>query len=124
MAQYRTGRLSEEFKKEISDIIKNDLKDPRVGFVSVVFVEVSGDLRHAKVYVSVLGDEKEVQNSMAALKSATGFIRREMSQRIHLRYTPEITFFYDDSIAHGVKISKILADVLPEEEKNNEEEKE
>ncbi len=124
MAQYRTGRLSEEFKKEISDIIKNDLKDPRVGFVSVVFVEMSGDLRHAKVYVSVLGDEKEVQNSMAALKSATGFIRREMSQRIHLRYTPEITFFYDDSIAHGVKISKILADVLPEEEKNNEEEKE
>lgn len=118
MVQYRSGRLSEEFKKEISDIIKNQVKDPRVGFVSVVFVDVSGDLRHAKVFVSVLGDEKTISDTMAALKSAAGFIRREIARRIQLRYTPELTFIYDDSIAHGAKISKILADVLPEEEKD------
>ncbi|ATW24206.1 30S ribosome-binding factor RbfA [Candidatus Formimonas warabiya] len=118
MVQYRSGRLSEEFKKEISDVIKNHVKDPRVGFVSVVFVDVSGDLRHAKVFVSVLGSEATVKDTMAALKSASGFIRREIAHRIQLRYTPEITFVYDDSIAHGAKISKILADVIPEEEKD------
>jgi ribosome-binding factor A len=118
MVQYRLGRLAEEFKKEISDIIKNEVKDPRVGFVSVVSVEVSGDLRYAKVFISVLGDEKSITDTIKALKSATGFIRREIARRIQLRYTPEITFVYDDSIAHGAKISKILADVLPEEEKN------
>ncbi|MGI6684817.1 MAG: 30S ribosome-binding factor RbfA [Bacillota bacterium] len=116
MVQYRSGRLAEEFKREISDIIKNEVKDPRVGFVSVVNVDVSGDLRHAKVFVSVLGDEKATSDTIRALKSAAGFIRREIARRIQLRYTPEITFVYDDSIAHGAKISKILADVLPEEE--------
>ncbi|HHT63360.1 MAG: 30S ribosome-binding factor RbfA [Bacillota bacterium] len=118
MVQYRSGRVAEEFKKEISDIIKNEVKDPRVGFVSVVFVEVSGDLRHAKVFVSVLGDEKSISDTIKALKSAAGFIRREVARRINLRYTPELTFVYDDSIAHGAKISKILADILPEEDKN------
>jgi len=120
MVQYRSGRLAEEFKKEISDIIKNEVKDPRVGFVSVVSVDVSVDLRYAKVYISVLGDEKSISDTIKALKSATGFIRREIARRIQLRYTPEITFIYDDSIAHGAKISKILADVLPEEEKEEE----
>lgn len=124
MVQYRTGRLSEEFKKEISEIIQNDIKDPRVGFVSVVHVDVSGDLRHAKVYVSVLGDEKTTADSMTALKSASGFIRREIAQRIQLRYTPELTFLYDDSIAHGAKISKILADVLPDKDKDENENEE
>ncbi len=118
MVQYRSSRLSEEFKKEISEIIKNEVKDPRVGFVSVVFVDVSGDLRHAKVYVSVLGDEVRIKETMLALKNASSFIRREIAHRIQLRYTPEITFLYDDSIVHGTKISKILAEVIPKGEKD------
>lgn len=118
MVQYRADRLGEEFKKEISSIIRNQVKDPRVGFVSVVYVDVSGDLRHAKIYFSVLGDDKAIAETIQALKSATGFIRREIARRIQLRYTPELTFIYDDSIAHGAKISKILADVLTEEEEN------
>lgn len=113
MAQYRFGRISEEFKKEVSGIIKDELKDPRVGFVSVVSAQVSGDLRHAKVFVSVLGDEVTVKESMEALKKASGFIRREIAQRMNLRYTPEIEFMYDDSIVHGAKIAKLLHEVMP-----------
>ncbi|MDD2497082.1 MAG: 30S ribosome-binding factor RbfA [Desulfitobacteriaceae bacterium] len=118
MAKYRFGRLGEEFKKEISTIIKDEVKDPRVGFVSVVDVQVSSDLRHAKVFVSVLGNETEVKETMAALNKATGFIRREVAQRIQLRYTPEIVFVYDDSIIHGARISKLLNECLTEGEKD------
>ncbi|MGI6065035.1 MAG: 30S ribosome-binding factor RbfA [Bacillota bacterium] len=118
MAKYRFGRLGEEFKKEISSIIKDEVKDPRVGFVSIVDVHVSGDLRHAKVFVSVLGNETEVKETMAALKKATGFIRREIAQRIQLRYTPEIVFVYDDSIIQGTRISKLLDECLTKGEKD------
>ena len=114
MAQYRFGRLAEEFKKEISAIIKDEVNDPRVGFVSVVSVQVSADLRHAKVFVSVLGDDETVKESMTALKKAAGFVRREIAHRIDLRHTPEIEFHYDDSIIHGAKISQILREVIPE----------
>lgn len=114
MAQYRFGRLAEEFKKEISVILKDEVKDPRIGFVSVVSVQVSGDLRHAKVFVSVLGDESAVKDTMDSLKKATGFVRREVAQRIQLRYTPEIDFIYDDSIVHGARISKLLHECIPE----------
>lgn len=113
MAQYRFGRLAEEFKKEISAIIKDDLNDPRVGFVSVVSVQVSADLRHAKVFVSILGDEDAVKDCMVALKKAAGFVRREIARRIDLRHTPEIEFHYDDSIIHGAKITQILREVIP-----------
>jgi len=118
VSQYRFGRLAEEFKKEVSDIIKNEVKDPRIGFVSVVAVEVSGDLRHAKVYVSILGNEESVRGTMEALKRASGFIRKEIARRIQLRYTPEVVFLYDDSIAQGAKISKILHEIAFNEEKN------
>lgn len=114
MVRYRFGRLAEEFKKEISNIIQNEIKDPRVGFVSIINVQVSGDMRHAKVFVSILGNDHDINDTMAALKSATGFIRREVARRIQLRYTPEIVFVYDDSIVHGAKISKMLHEVISE----------
>jgi len=113
MAKYRSGRLAEEFKREISAILKDDLKDPRIGFVSVVSAEVSADLHHAKVWVSVMGDEETVRECMAALKKAAGYVRREIARRIDLRHTPEIEFIYDDSIVHGAKITQMLREVLP-----------
>lgn len=105
----RTDRIAEEIKKELSDLICNHIKDPRLpDFVSVTAVRVTRDLRYAKVYVSVLGDEGKKRDTIAALESASGFIRHEIGQRINLRYTPEFSFKLDDSIEHGLYLSKLI----------------
>ncbi len=111
MVRQRAYRVREAIKEEISDILKNRLKDPRIGFASVVDVEVSGDLRHAKVFISVLGGEEKKIQTLEGLRSATGFIRSEVGKRIRLRHTPEIVFYLDESIERGVHISKLLEDV-------------
>lgn len=110
MSQYRLARLKGQFKEEVSDILRN-MKDPRIGFVSVTSLEVSGDHRHVKAFVSILGSEEEQQATMKALETATGFIRSEMGRRIQLRHTPEIIFRLDDSIEHGAHINKLLKDI-------------
>lgn len=109
MASYsRTDRISEEIKKELSNIIR-ELKDPRIPqLVSVVNVEVTKDLSYAKAYISVLGDEKKQSDAIIALKNAAGFIRKEIAHRVKLRAVPEFTFVPDDSIAYGSHISEIL----------------
>ncbi|MBM7854440.1 ribosome-binding factor A [Desulfohalotomaculum tongense] len=112
---HRIGRLAEEIKREISSIIRQELKDPRIGFVSITAVEVSGDLRHAKIYVSVLGDEKQAQDTLAVLKKAQGFVRTMLGRKIKLRYTPELHFELDNSISHGVNIMKKLKEIQSDE---------
>src|SRR5690606_18592629 len=107
MAGLRTGRVREEIKKEASDIIRR-LKDPRIGFVTVTDVEVSNDLRHVKVFVSIYGDEPAKNGTMEALRKATGFVRTEIGKRIRLRHTPEIHFEFDESIARGARIFELL----------------
>ncbi|NEZ46089.1 30S ribosome-binding factor RbfA [Clostridium niameyense] len=119
MAKYRAGRINEEMKKEISSIIRNNVKDPRLSaMVSVTGVDVTRDLRYAKVYVSIFGDEKSKEESLLALKSSTGFIRREVGKKINLRYTPEIIIQLDESIERGMHIDKIL-DAIKEKEEND-----
>ncbi len=109
----RTNRISEEMKKEISDIIMNELKDPRLTkLISVLSVNVTKDLRYAKVFVSVLGSDEEKKNAVDGLKSAAGFIRREVGHRIQLRYTPELQFELDNSIEHGVYMTKLINDTV------------
>ena len=109
----RTGRISEEMKKEISAILQNGLKDPRVPkMVSVTSADVTRDLRYAKVYISVLGSEEDKKNAIEGLKSAAGFIRREVGHRMQLRYAPELLFELDNSIERGVYISKLINDTL------------
>jgi len=111
----RIVRISEEVKKEISSIIQNDLKDPRLpNMVSIISCNVTKDLRYAKVYVSVLGNDEQKKNAISALKSAAGFIRRELGHRLQLRYTPEIHFELDTSIEHGIYINKLLDDAKKE----------
>lgn len=112
----RIRRLGELLKEEISKIIRKEVKDPRIGFVSLTDVEVSGDLRHAKVYVSVYGNDKEKKDTMEGLKQANGFIRKLVGERIKTYHTPEIIFKYDDSIEHGVYISKLIEKVREEDE--------
>lgn len=112
----RTGRISEEMKKEISSIIQNDIKDPRLPqMVSVVAVNVTRDLRYAKVFVSVLGEEKQKKEALQALKSAAGFIRREVGHRMEIRYSPELLFEIDSSIERGVYMSKLINDTIKDD---------
>ncbi len=119
MSNNRSRRLAELLKEEISDIILREVKDPRIGFVSLTDVEVSGDLRHAKVFVSVIGSDKERQDTMAGLDQATGFIRKLVGERITVYHTPEIIFRYDDSIEHGIHITQLIKEVRAEEKKKN-----
>ncbi|MGE5614536.1 MAG: 30S ribosome-binding factor RbfA [Bacillota bacterium] len=109
----RIDRISEQVKKEVSDIIQNELKDPRLPrMVSVTEAEVTRDLRYAKVYVSVLGTDVDKKNALQTLKNAAGFVRREIGQRLQLRYTPEVVFELDNSIERGVYITKLIKDTL------------
>ena len=111
MSKHRPNRLSETLKEEISQLILVELKDPRIGFVTVTSVEVANDLAHAKVYVSVLGSEDEGKASLDTLNRAAGFLRTEIGKRIRLRHVPALVFVYDPSIQHGAHIAKLLRDV-------------
>ncbi len=108
----RLNRIDEEMKKEISHIITYDLKDPNItGLISVTKVKVSGDLKYAKVYVSMI-NAKDNKQVLAALKKSAGFVRTEVAKRINLRTTPEIIFIFDDSIEYGSRIDTILKEVI------------
>jgi ribosome-binding factor A len=105
---HRQEKLGELFAVELSDLLRTRVKDPRVGFASITHVEVSGDYRHAKIYVSVMGSDEERDNTMKALKHATGFLRHELASRIVLRYMPEIVFKLDTSIEKGSRILELI----------------
>ncbi|WP_181348676.1 30S ribosome-binding factor RbfA [Thalassobacillus sp. CUG 92003] len=111
MNDMRANRVGEQMKKELSDIISKKIKDPRIGFVTVTDVKVTGDLQQAKVFISVLGDDKQKQDTLVGLAKAKGFIRSEIGQRIRLRKTPEITFEFDEAIEHGNRIETIIKDL-------------
>jgi ribosome-binding factor A len=106
----RVSRVAELIRREISQMLLNGIKDDRVGtgMVSVTNVNVSGDLQHAKIYVSIYGDDAAKAETMAGLKSATGYVRSELGARVSLRRTPEVIFIEDDSIEEGTKILSLL----------------
>lgn len=104
----RNERVASELQREISDILRKGLKDPRVGFVSVTEVEVSADMRLAKVYFSVMGGEEEKRRTLEGLRAATGFVKGEVAQRIRLRQTPELVFLLDESIERGVRVVDLI----------------
>ncbi|HZK23848.1 MAG TPA: 30S ribosome-binding factor RbfA [Oscillospiraceae bacterium] len=109
MSEQRAHRVAEEIKREMSSILRDEMKDPRVsGMISVTSVEVTRDLSYAKIYLSVFGNDEEQQDTLTALDKATGFIRSIIGKRIRLRHTPELTFHLDQSIAYGAHISEVL----------------
>lgn len=122
MASNRIGRINEELQRELSDLIRS-LKDPRVqqSMVSVTKVEATGDLRYAKVYISVL-DKDKAREVLKGLKSAGGFLRREIAARLQLRYTPELVFVEDDSIAYGARMFDLLKSLDIREDESHDEE--
>ncbi|MDR0405585.1 MAG: 30S ribosome-binding factor RbfA [Clostridiales bacterium] len=108
MGVNRINRINEEIKKEISAVIR-ELKDPRIAeMTSVIAVDVTKDMRWCKVFVSVLGDDARQDGTLKGLKSAAGFVRKEIGHRLGLRYTPEVLFHLDHSIAHGAHINEVL----------------
>lgn len=108
----RMIRINDEIKKELSEILRADLKDPRIGVItSVIKVETTNDLKYCKVYISVLGDEEKKNEVMSVIKGANGFIRSLIARRINLRITPEFRFILDDTLDYRFKIDKILKDI-------------
>jgi ribosome-binding factor A len=103
-------RVNEAVREVLSDAIATQLHDPRVGFVTVTGVNTSSDLRHARVYVSVLGDQEAREASLAGLRSAHGFLQGLLASELKLKRTPALTFFYDESIDRGMRISHLLDD--------------
>lgn len=121
----KNTRINGEVRKELAEIIRGKIKDPRISpLTSVVSVEVAPDLKTCKAWISVYGDEKAAEDTVAGLQSAEGFIRRELAHSINLRNTPEIRFIVDQSIAYGVKMSKMIDDVMGKTKKQGEEEAE
>lgn len=116
----KNTRINGEVLKELSNIIRSEIKDPRINpMTSVVSVEVAPDLKTCKAYISVLGDEQSQQDTIKGLKSAEGYIRRELARTVNLRNTPEIKFILDQSIEYGVNMSKLIDEVIESDNKSN-----
>src|SRR5215510_15835741 len=112
----RIDRIEEQLRMELGEIIEREIEDARIGLATVTAVKVSPDLRHARVFVSVLGDEQQRKKTMQGLNSAASFARRSLSQRLaHLRRIPELTFAYDESLESGSRIDELLDQIKPEE---------
>ncbi len=114
----RINRISEEVRKVVSELLTMEVKDPRISpMISVTKVEVTRDLSYANIYVSVLGDQKAKDDTLEGLESAKGFIRKEIGNKIDLRYIPEPIFHLDESIERGIYMSKLIDKVNKEDEK-------
>ena len=117
----RLQRINEEVKKALSEIVANEIKDPRLPMLtSITDVRVSKDLAHAEVYFSVFGEEEQREKALAALKSASGFIRRALAKKVDLRATPELKFKEDRSIEKGIKMSAFIDEVIKQDKENDE----
>ena len=116
----KNTRINGEVLKELSNIIRSEIKDPRINpMTSVVSVEVAPDLKTCKAYISVLGDEKSQKDTITGLKSAEGYIRRELARTVNLRNTPEIKFILDQSIEYGINMSKLIDEVTKKDDESH-----
>ena len=114
MPSHRLEQLAELMRAELSELLLREVKDPRLGFVTITHIKVSADLAHARVHVSSLGDEREQRESLAALHSAAGFLRRELGQRIRVRTIPQLDFRLDPSMEEAEKVHRALLALGPE----------
>lgn len=115
MSKIRVGRVGEQIKKELSYILQTEIKDPRIGFVTVTGVDVTNDFSQASIFLSVLGDDEQKMETLRALEKASGYVRSELGRRIRLRQTPELIFKLDQSIDYGNHIESLLRELNNEE---------
>lgn len=113
MASQRTIRINEAIRKEVAELIRNEIKDPRVNnaLISVVEVDTTNDLKYCKIYISVLEDTKK-EDAIKGLNAASGYIRKEIARRVNLRNTPELLFRLDESMEYGMKMAKVIHEVM------------
>lgn len=117
----KSTMINSEVMKTVSEIIRAEIKDPRVApMTSVTDAEVTADLKYATIYVSVLGDDAQAKKTLEGLAASRGFIRKELARRINLRNTPELRFVLDESLAYGIKMSKLIDEVIKKDEMSNE----
>ena len=117
MAKTRMIRINDEIARVTAEVIRSELTDPRIGtVVTVLRAETTNDLKHCKVFVSVLGDQQQQESTMEALEKAAGFIRRRIADIINLRQTPEMKFIFDDSIEHGMRMRTLIESLNPTQE--------
>lgn len=116
----KNNRINEEVLRELSEIIRSELKDPRIAeFVSVLSCEVAPDLKTAKVYISVLGNEEDTERTMEGLRASAGYARSLLAKRCNLRNTPELIFISNSSISYGIKMTKLIDEVMEKEKKDS-----
>ncbi|HHX40819.1 MAG TPA: 30S ribosome-binding factor RbfA [Armatimonadetes bacterium] len=120
MATTRQRRVAELIKEQVGQIIQHEVSDPRIGFATVTDAEVTADLREARIYVSVLGDPDQAQESIAALQRAAGYIRRLLGRRVDLRVIPELTFAHDRSLERGSRVLQLLQELEEEQSRKAE----
>jgi ribosome-binding factor A len=123
MKSHRIERVEELLKRELSEILQHGLKDPRIGFITVSRVKVSADLRHAKVFVSVMGKPEVRERSMEGLVSACGYVQRELGSRVKMKFLPHLEFVLDNSLNHGFHIMEILKKIDSEKKDDRRERK-
>lgn len=121
MRESRARRVGEQIRKDIADLLMKGLKDPRIGFVSVMHVRMSPDLRYANVYVSLLGSESQRKGSLVGLQQSSGWLRREVGKRLRLRYSPELRFFEDTSLDDVYRLEDVFREIHAEEESDERE---
>lgn len=117
MASRRVLKVASAIREVVSMSILTQIRDPRVAGVTVTFVEVTGDLREAKIHVSVMGDEKKQELCMHGLRSCTGFLQQKVSERVDTRYTPKLKFILDQGVKKAAEVTRILGELLPEDDK-------
>lgn len=116
MSGHRAERVGEAVREVLADLLLREIKDPRIGMITLTAVEVSGDLRHAKVYFSCVGDAAARERSLDGLRSAAGFIKAQVTRRLHLRYAPEFTFMFDSAIEVADRLTGLLRDARSKDE--------
>lgn len=116
MSSRRAERVGEAMREVIAELLTREIKDPRVGMVTLTAVDVSPDLRHARVYFSCLGEEAERQRTLAGLQSAAGFLKGQVARRLRLRYAPELTFMVDPTVEQADRLASLLKQVVPDDE--------
>ncbi len=117
MSSRRSARLGSQIKDEISVVINQEVRDPRIGFVTVTGAQLSPDLKHAKVFISVFGSDDDKTNSLRALNHAAGYIRHLLGERLNLKFTPELSFLIDEAPEYGAKIEQLIEEIKSKQDK-------